>query len=64
MSSSYKSRPLSLTGGNNVESTHPTVKPNTVHYNGIGFPSPAIASGYKPYVSYGQGVSIDDDDGE
>uniref|UniRef100_A0A0D9ZR51 Uncharacterized protein n=1 Tax=Oryza glumipatula TaxID=40148 RepID=A0A0D9ZR51_9ORYZ len=62
MSSSYKSRPLSLTGGNNVESTHPTVKPNTVHYNGIGFPSPAIASGYKPYVSYGQGVSIDDDD--
>ncbi|KAF0910828.1 hypothetical protein E2562_004795 [Oryza meyeriana var. granulata] len=62
MSSSYRSHPLSLTGGNNIESTHLTVKPNTVHYNGIGFPSSAIASSHKPYVSYGQDVSTDDDD--
>uniref|UniRef100_A0A0E0KVL3 Uncharacterized protein n=1 Tax=Oryza punctata TaxID=4537 RepID=A0A0E0KVL3_ORYPU len=62
MSSSYNPYPLLVTGGNNIGSTHPTVKPNTVHYNGIRFPSPAIASGHTPYVSYGQGASTDDDD--
>uniref|UniRef100_J3M1N6 Uncharacterized protein n=2 Tax=Oryza brachyantha TaxID=4533 RepID=J3M1N6_ORYBR len=58
MSSSYRSHPLCGTGGNNIESTHLTVKPNTVHYyNGTEFPSLR-----KSYVSYGQGVSTDEDD--
>uniref|UniRef100_A0A0D9W9X0 RING-type domain-containing protein n=1 Tax=Leersia perrieri TaxID=77586 RepID=A0A0D9W9X0_9ORYZ len=64
LSSSNRSHPLPLTCATNIVSSL-TVKPSANQrslVNGIGFPSPAIASGNKPYVSNGQGVLTDDDD--